>query len=158
MCIHFIICTASYIHHLSLPQLIFSRPYSRKLEAEADQVGLQLAAKVSSSSPLCYSLKEHFTNHTHEVQFIVTMSTTSKVKKKGLQPVFWPVEITRLKIFNRKPALQTGSMGFEKSGSLMKDAVELHYKKCRIQHFLEFDPYNRLNRVISIVTLKIIPV
>ncbi|XP_068599635.1 metalloendopeptidase OMA1, mitochondrial [Brachionichthys hirsutus] len=28
-----------------LSQLIFSRPYSRKLEAEADQVGLQLAAK-----------------------------------------------------------------------------------------------------------------
>lgn len=26
---------------------MFSRPYSRKLEAEADQVGLQLAAKVS---------------------------------------------------------------------------------------------------------------
>lgn len=30
-------------------QLMFSRPYSRKLEAEADQVGLQLAAKVSFS-------------------------------------------------------------------------------------------------------------
>lgn len=28
-----------------LSQLMFSRPYSRKLEAEADQVGLQLAAK-----------------------------------------------------------------------------------------------------------------
>lgn len=28
---------------------MFSRPYSRRLEAEADQVGLQLAAKVYSS-------------------------------------------------------------------------------------------------------------
>lgn len=32
---------------LFLHQLMFSRPYSRRLEAEADQVGLQLAAKVS---------------------------------------------------------------------------------------------------------------
>ena len=29
-----------------LSQLMFSRPYSRKLEAEADKVGMQLAAKV----------------------------------------------------------------------------------------------------------------
>lgn len=32
---------------LFLHQLMFSRPYSRRLEAEADHVGLQLAAKVS---------------------------------------------------------------------------------------------------------------
>ena len=36
-------CLVSLFPH----QLIFSRPYSRRLEAEADQVGLQLAAKVS---------------------------------------------------------------------------------------------------------------
>lgn len=34
---------------LFLSQLMLSRPYSRKLEAEADKIGLQLAAKVSSS-------------------------------------------------------------------------------------------------------------
>lgn len=39
--------------HLSAFQLVFSHPYSRKLEAEADQVGLQLAAKVSQSQ-ICH--------------------------------------------------------------------------------------------------------
>ena len=34
---------------------MFSRPYSRKLEAEADKVGLQLAAKVLSY-PVYYFL------------------------------------------------------------------------------------------------------
>lgn len=57
------------VYHLSLPQLMFSRPFSRKLEAEADQVGLQLAAKVSLSS-ICYYLKEHSTDFPHKAQFI----------------------------------------------------------------------------------------
>lgn len=85
----------SYMHHFSLRQLMFSRPYSRKLEAEADQVGLQLAAKVSSS-PVCYYLKAR-TDFTHERRstrhpeksfrfFLVCFSLRLSV-------FLWPVEI-----------------------------------------------------------------
>lgn len=47
--VDFIFPRTLYIHHVYIfifSQLMFSRPYSRKLEAEADKVGLQLAAKV----------------------------------------------------------------------------------------------------------------
>lgn len=35
---------------------MFNRPYSRKLEAEADQVGLQLAAKVFNTPSMKHIL------------------------------------------------------------------------------------------------------
>ncbi|GAA6068190.1 metalloendopeptidase OMA1, mitochondrial [Tachysurus ichikawai] len=44
-----------------LVELLFNRPYSRKLEAEADQIGLQLAAKACvdvRSSPVFWRLME----------------------------------------------------------------------------------------------------
>lgn len=41
-------------------QFIFDRPYSRTLEAEADKVGLQFAAKVTTTGLFYYQLNRHF--------------------------------------------------------------------------------------------------
>lgn len=46
-----------------------------------------------------------------------------------------------INIFNRKSASKTGGVEFKISGhlgdmlGLMKNAIELHYRKCKIQHF-----------------------
>lgn len=65
---------------------MFSRPYSRKLEAEADQVGLQLAAKVSLF-PVCYYLKEHSTDFTLKVRCICHEEYYTAKKNKQLYNV-----------------------------------------------------------------------
>lgn len=74
---------------------MFSRPYSRKLEAEADQVGLQLAAKVSLF-PVCYYLKEHSTDFTLKVRCICHEEYYTAKKQKQNSCIMYPVALKEI--------------------------------------------------------------
>lgn len=50
----------TYSSNVLFLQFIFDRPYSRTLEAEADKVGLQFAAKVTTTGLFYYQLNRHF--------------------------------------------------------------------------------------------------
>ncbi len=67
-----------------------------------------------------------------------------KFTRQGVSHSLWKQSYTVCKdweALNRKPALQTGGVEFERLGQvedrevLVKDAIELHYGKCRIQCF-----------------------
>lgn len=46
-----------------------------------------------------------------------------------ISPILW------VQMCNRTPVLQTGGMWFERQGQLVRDHMELHFGKCRFQHF-----------------------